>query len=322
MANQDLVKRSEGLAQDDSVPKLQRVASPGGRPKIASPMAFLDAGLELDRAQERLKEFEGSNPVRRLDPARIRASKYQNRDEASFASPEFAELAADIATKGGNSTPIRVRRVDGDSKHDYEIVYGHRRHRACLLKGIPVAAEIVEADDRELFSSMTDENSKRNDLTPYEWGVHYQRGLSLRLFSTAEQLASETGRSGGHVSLCLAIARLPDKVLDAFPRRLEIQLKWGAAIADALNRDREEVLARAAEISTDNTRTARGVFEALTRDASSAGARAIEIKSGKKKVATITAHNGVVSVRFAKNAVAPKRLTELRRLLSEFVLSE
>jgi ParB family chromosome partitioning protein len=316
MANRDVRERSAGLATDDSEPEVSPLIGKG-RKKEMSAAGLLDTHIRLDEAEARLKEFDGSVPVRLLDPIRIRASHFQNRDEGSFVTPEFSELQEDIRRKGVNSTPIRVRRVSADPEHDYEIVYGHRRHRACLNLGVEVLAEIVEASEQQLYGWMTDENSKRNDLTPYEWGMHYKRGLDAKLFVHGDQLAEATGRTQAHVSYALAIARLPAEVLKAFPDPLAIQLKWGSAIASAYASDSEAVLAAARDLSKQEKRTAREVFDALTRR-ETGGGRTFHIHAGKSKVATLSLKKGYVSVRCARDAVPLKRVAELRRLLEEF----
>ena len=94
------------------VPGLQ----PGHRPAVDSPggneaakprtapgtmMGFLTAQSaavqEAEQLKDRVKALEGEAPLRKLDPARIKPSKWANRHEASFKTVEFEELKAEIA---------------------------------------------------------------------------------------------------------------------------------------------------------------------------------------------------------------------------------
>ena len=96
---------------------------------------------ELGKLRDRLKEHEGSTPTRKLDPQAVVPSRWANRHPDSFSTAEFARLKQDIELAGGNVQPISVR-VLIDQPGRYEIVFGHRRHRACSELGIPVLATI------------------------------------------------------------------------------------------------------------------------------------------------------------------------------------
>src|ERR1700690_2487177 len=83
---------------------------------------------------ERLEaERQAGMVVLRLDPKRIRASEFANRLEAGLKDDdaEFRLLKEDIRTQG-QLDPIRVRPAPPGGPHGYEIIYGHRRHAACL----------------------------------------------------------------------------------------------------------------------------------------------------------------------------------------------
>ena len=147
---------------------------------------------EATRLKEQLKEFEGSLPVKRLDPQAVVRSKWANRHELSFSDAEFEGLKADILAQGGNVQPIKVR-PSGDSPERYEVIFGHRRHQACLELGLPVLALIETLDDATLFVEMDRENRQRKDLRPYEMGVMYAKALDSGLFPSARKLADAVG---------------------------------------------------------------------------------------------------------------------------------
>ena len=185
----------------------------------------------------------------------------------SFAGAEFEGLKAEIQAAGRNVQPIKVRRVGqgGDGRDEYEIAFGHRRHRACLELGLPVAAIVDELTDAQLFNEMERENRERQDLSPWEQGVMYKRALDVGLFPSLRRLASSIGAQVGNVSTAIQLASLPSEVVDAFPSPLSLQFRWGAALKTAIDKNREEVLAQARELAAMNPKlSAKEVLARLT----------------------------------------------------------
>jgi len=134
-------------------------------------MGFLTAQSgavqEAESLKARVKSLEEEAPLRKLNPSIIQPSKWANRHEASFLTADFQELKAEIAAAGGNVQPIKVRPVpvlNGSTPTagpTFELIFGHRRHRACSELGIPVLAAIEEASDVSLFEQMERENRGR-----------------------------------------------------------------------------------------------------------------------------------------------------------------
>jgi ParB family chromosome partitioning protein len=199
-----------------------------------------------------------------LEPGSITPSRWSNRHEASFAGKAYEELRAEIKDAGGNVQPIMVRPVvptqEGGAK--YEVVFGHRRHRACLELGLPVQAVVKEVDDRALFGFMERENRSRQNLSAWEQGVMYRRALDEGLFPSLRQLAAHIGRDHSDISKAMRIAALPQEVVAAFPSPNDIQFRWAALLTEALDRDRDAVLRIAADPLLKEL-PARRIFEAL-----------------------------------------------------------
>ena len=201
----------------------------------------------VQELQDQLKEFEGTIPVKLIEPVLVRASKWANRHNTSFTTAEFFTLKAEIETAGGNVQPIRVRPLV-DAPGEFEIVFGHRRHQACLQLGIPVSAIVDEANDKELFQAMDRENRAREDLSPYEQGEMYRRALDEGLYPSLRSLASELGVDPGNASKAISIARLPSEILAAFESPTQIQYRWGQELIAAMQKDPEGVMSRAKAI--------------------------------------------------------------------------
>ena len=204
---------------------------------------------EMGKLRERLKEHEGSAPTRKLDPDFIVPSRWENRHPDSFKTAEFARLKQDIELAGGNVQSISVR-VLVDQPGRYEILFGHRRHRACSELGLPVLATIESAavSDLDLFSVMDRENRERADLSPYEQGMMYRRALDEKLYPSNRRLAEALGVSHTWVANVLQVTDLPPPVIECFRSPLEVQHRHARAISSAFEKDRKGVLRRAEKL--------------------------------------------------------------------------
>jgi ParB family transcriptional regulator, chromosome partitioning protein len=213
---------------------------------------------------ERLEaERQAGMVVLRLDPKKIRSSEFANRLEAGLKDDdaEFRLLKEDIRTQG-QLDPIRVRPAPSGSGFEYEIIYGHRRHAACLaldreIDGgfrIQALLDAASVDPKRLALQMHAENDVREDLSPYEYGRMYKSWLDAKLFATQGQLAAAVGRDDSPVSMYVQVAELPTPVLAAFADPREISLRWAPHLMKALKDDREHVLAIARTVAGLNPR--------------------------------------------------------------------
>jgi len=225
---------------------------------------------EVVRLREKMTEFEGADVARRLDPKQIVASRWANRDEAHFQTEAFARLKSEIAGAGGNVQPIKVRplAVAEGGEDRWEIVFGHRRHRACLELGLPVLALIQQhMNDADLFVEMERETREREDLSAWEQGVMYMRALELGLFPSAKQMAAAIDRDMGNISRAMALAKLPGDVIRAFGSPLNLQFRWATPLKDAHQKDPERLLETARELAARQNKPAPAeVFALLTRE--------------------------------------------------------
>ncbi len=273
---------------------------------------------ELQSLRERVQAFESSLQVVPLDPTSIKVSKLANRHESSFSTPEFEALKADIASSKGNVQPIKVRPVSGES-NQYELVFGHRRHRACLELGIDVLSMIERVDDTELFLAMDRENREREDLSPYEQGLHYKRAIELKIFPSIRLLAQALEIAHSSVSRAISLAELPEPVVAAYRTPLELQFRWGKAIADALKKDEKGVLARARELAAREAKPAGAVVTQVLCGEQKETVEKKTQKLGKNGEVTFTQQDGAVTVAFPKGVLSARKASQLSKLIEEFV---
>lgn len=277
--------------EDASSSKLQGTVPRTGPGAMMAHLAReSSAQKENERLRDELAQWEGATPARRLDPSMVVPGRYANRLEDSFSGPEFVALKEEIRVAGGNVQPIKVRPLpDGR----FEIVFGHRRHRACLELGLPVLAIIESIDERTLFVEMDRENRLREDLRPFEQGEMYRKALDSGLFPSLRSLAEAVGVDPGNASKAVALAKLPDVVLDAFPTRLDLQYRWASPLSKFYEAQPAIMSARASRMADEKRagqrRSAAEVFEALiapaeSKSVSASHAREIVGESGRKAV--------------------------------------
>lgn len=220
---------------------------------------------QLDDAQSALKEFEGAAPTRLLDANKVLPSRWANRHQSSFSSTAFIQLKEEIAQAGGNVQPIKVRKTSQDPEK-FELVFGHRRHRACLELGLPVLAMVVAIDDVSLWKEMEHENRARSDLSPWEQGVMYKRALDEGLFPSRRRLAESIGVDHSQVSKVVGLTELPTHVIEAFASPTDIQVNWVSALRAAIDRDPDTVqkIGQSIKNGTTQCKVPRDVVKALT----------------------------------------------------------
>ena len=310
-----------------SVPAGSSVTAPGlSKPKTGpgSLVAYLQQESEVVHENEALKaelsSWSDAMPTREIDPALITASEYANRHEDSFASAEFNDLKAEIAAAGGNVQPIKVRPVPGSDPQRFEVIFGHRRHRACRELGIPVLAVVESITDAALFVEMDRENRNREDLRPYEQGRMYARALDRGLYPSLRSMATAIGLQPSNVSTAVKIARLPGVVLDSFPSPLDIQYRWSAHLAGAVERDPDGVVAKAEEVIAERKRgkkisAAETLDRLLGRMKATSQDRAIKVEG--RAVATLKKSAGRYVIQFEKDVISESQVQLLETAIAK-----
>lgn len=311
-------KRTEGLVAPSDEP-VGQVRAPRTAPgqMLAFRGEILAKDAELAELRAQLEVTESTAPIQEVDPKRIRASHLANRLPHSFQTSEFRRFRDEIEAAGGNVQPIKVRPVAGDTAHDWEIVFGHRRHRACLDLGLKVRAIVADLDDPSLFIEMDRENRGRADLSPYEAGVHYRRALDAELWPSVRQMAEALNVSHTTINQALVLADLPASIVQAFSSPLDLQYRWGKPLTETLQRDPEGILQRAKQAQEARPALSRDRVFALLTEAPANATWSIRI--GRKTLAQLQHKGGRVTVQFSKDAVSDVRIRDLERILKEFL---
>ena len=149
--------------------------------------------------------------------SRVRPLKGQPRTH--FSRGRMNELMTSIKAIG-QQTPILVRRVEGNSSYDYELLDGERRLRACTLLGITEMLAVVRtvANDEEQFTRSFVANFAREGHTPLDTARAISKMLAFpelkQLGRTAsiKRIANIAGKSEVWVYQYLKLLTLPTEV--------------------------------------------------------------------------------------------------------------
>lgn len=194
-----------------------------------------------------------NSPQELVDPARCRIWDLHNRDYAALSRERCDDLIESILAQGRQEVPAIVRRVQGDPKHDFEVICGARRHwsvswlRANNHPEIRYLVEIRDLTDEQAFRVSDLENRARADLSDIERARDYLRALGLYYGGRQKDMARRLNQSEAWLSRYLDLARLPEELLGAFADPFELRISHIGALKPLLKPEasRTAVLAAA-----------------------------------------------------------------------------
>ncbi|KIL53190.1 nucleoid occlusion protein [Jeotgalibacillus campisalis] len=158
--------------------------------------------------------LEQKEEVRQIEIHQIQPNRFQPR--TIFDDEKIEELARTIHTHG-IIQPIIIRE-SGDGQ--FEIIAGERRWRAMKSLGWEKVPAIVKnMSDTETASVALIENLQREELSPVEEAMAYQKLLDLHQL-TQEALAQRLGKGQSTVANKLRLLKLPEEVLQVLTRKL------------------------------------------------------------------------------------------------------
>lgn len=202
------------------------------------------------KLQRKLHMIVSGSPTLMLDALSVRPSRWGGRHESAFRCSAFEDLKRDIQQHRGNLQPVLVIKLSGGG---YELVFGHRRHRACFELGLPVKALVWHGDasDIALIALQDAENRCRRNPSVLDQGRLYQALLLAKVFHSQRELAREFKISHTWVRKALSVAALPDEIIAAFDDPAQIQPAHAKSIEDALGSPEcGAVLLKAAELAS------------------------------------------------------------------------
>ncbi|PGS54407.1 nucleoid occlusion protein [Bacillus sp. AFS041924] len=167
-------------------------------------------GLSEKESNDDVRSSVSSNEViRQIPVSEIVPNQYQPR--TFFDDEKIKELALTIRTHG-IIQPIVVREI---RPNFYEIIAGERRFRAVSsLEWDTIPAIVKTFNDTETASVALIENLQREELSPFEEAVAYQKLIDLHNL-TQEALAQRLGKGQSTVANKLRLLKLPGEIQQA-----------------------------------------------------------------------------------------------------------
>ncbi len=136
----------------------------------------------------------------------------KNQPRKLFEKDTLEELTNSIKERG-IIQPLIVRKSD-DQDNKYELIAGERRWQAAQSAGLhEVPVVIIEADNLKSLELAIIENVQRKDLNPIEEAESY-KNLIENFGYDHEKVSKFIGKSRSHISNCLRLLSLPDKLID------------------------------------------------------------------------------------------------------------
>jgi ParB family chromosome partitioning protein len=259
----------------------------------------LGRGLEALLGPISRDEAAASGGLRELSVSAIGPNPYQPRRE--FDESQLKELADSIEASG-LLQPVVVRaRPNGR----YELIAGERRWRAVQRLGwARVPAVVKDVDDKALLTLALIENLQRDDLSPLDAALGYQR--LMQEFSIPQQeVARLVGKDRSTVSNTLRLLRLPAEVQGLLQRR---KLSEGHARALLALNDPKDIgkLARECVASDWSVRD----LEARVRGETPPAAQALTRKTLRRQKPDI--RDPRAEVRLVEDALRKRLQTDVR----------
>jgi ParB family chromosome partitioning protein len=198
----------------------------------------------LNLRENRLAELASGTSVTRMqefvDPTRCRIWEGHNRDYAALNEASCADLIESFRAQRKQEVAAIVRRISGDSAHDFEVICGARRHwtvswlRTNSFPEFRFLIEPRELTDEEAFRLADLENRHRRDLSDYERAMDYARAVERYYGGSQQKMVERLQVTKSWLSRYLELARLPKEVVAAFGSSAVIGITHGAALGPLL----------------------------------------------------------------------------------------
>jgi ParB family chromosome partitioning protein len=231
-----------------------------------APEAPRSEGEDLSRLDQRLAGFSqgGRRVALSIRPDDCSVWDGNPRDVPGLSYASCRSLIESIAQEDGNRIPVLVRRNPPGAENPYELLVGSRRRFAVDWlnhNGRPevrLNALVVEMSDEEAFRLADIENREREDITELDRARSYQAAVDRFYGGVQSRMAEALSLSNSQLSRLLALAQMPDEVVNAFATKEELRVRHSEVLTPLLRRpeQREHVLAAARYIGEEQQRLA------------------------------------------------------------------
>jgi len=229
---------------------------------------FASDSQALTRLDERLSGIGEGNGRSRgaisIRPSDCSVWDGNPRDVPALCAENCRTLIESIALEDGNRIPVLVRQNPPGSDLPYQLLVGSRRRFAIDWLNhngrpeIRLNALIVEMSDEEAFRLADIENRERQDITELDRARSYQQAVDRFYGGVQSRMAEALGLSNSQLSRLLALAQMPDEVVNAFATRDELRVRHSEVLTPLLRRPQQcdRVLAMARVIGGEQQKLA------------------------------------------------------------------
>ena len=177
---------------------------------------------------DRLSGDREEKTLHRIDPDICRMWDRHNRDYALLTEDNCRDLIDGIRSQGRQEFPAIVRPT-ATPGFEYEVICGARRHfavswlRANNYPQFKYLVEIRDLTDEEAFRLADIENRDREDISDYERAVDYADAIERYYGGKQKAMAERLEVSQPWLSRYLQLAKLPERIVQAFPSIRDIR---------------------------------------------------------------------------------------------------
>lgn len=162
--------------------------------------------------------------------------KYADRPEDEMG--DIDALAQSI-NEYGQQEPILVR-PSKTMSGKYEIIFGHRRWKACRLANKELMAMVKQMSDQEAALFQKEENENREDLSDFSRAQNYRQLLEEQVFASENELAKHLGIRRQTLNDIFAYIRVPEDLRVLIPKFKKLSRKLVVKLA-TLSKTKEKL---------------------------------------------------------------------------------
>ncbi|HGT2643484.1 TPA: ParB/RepB/Spo0J family partition protein [Legionella pneumophila] len=263
-----------------------------------------------------------------VNPEECEPWKYANRQEGELGD---IDGLIDSIKSNKQLQPALVRNHPNPyGKIKYEVIFGRRRHIACIRLGIPflvIRKDIPNVQDA--IASQDAENKLRNDVSNYSNAMLYKRLLSDNVFKTEKELSEKLRISYSTFNELMAYSKIPEDIVGAIPDVHTLSKQLAVTIVQLLNKSKsnyDKMLSIASQLGKTITSQAKleKIFEERTllqknETKTTSNAKSYSSINGKKLFTFKSDYRGLPSIVLNKEIASFVNVEDMCKHVSNYL---
>ena len=272
-------------------------------------------------AQLPLPESSGRSNTRivLVDPATVRLSPLNPREQTPHSADSVAALAAEIREVG------QINDCHGETAKDgvIELLAGSRRREACIAAGLELRVRVHPDLSRDAAIAIAYRDDREAvPVSFWDLSAGWSRMLGNCIVNTEAALAKVVGVDKSTMNRGLAFQKAPVQILDAFTDRRAISLSQWTELAPLIENEdtRARLVERAGLITGKGYAATRVAAELKAAAANKPEIKATEVRNRYDKVIAMIQpdHRGGFTIKVRPLAEAhPSYRLEYAKLIHE-----